>query len=176
MPMGGHFSISIHRWQWLILVSALVMLLSLQAVAQTSNNALRGLSQMDLVIETPGVESSQCGITKEIIRNAVLYPVSSTKLEIKENTLPLPYLHVGFVTLFFQRRDFCVTYVALEVYSVQPMTLDASDRDILAIIQLWEAGTLGSSQRVKHAQEMTEWIEVLTKKLITDWNLDNRAH
>ena len=64
------------------IASALVMSLSLQAEAQTRQHALRGLAKIEILIEDLDSNSLECGLTKDVIRNAVLYPTSSAKFQV----------------------------------------------------------------------------------------------
>jgi hypothetical protein len=42
------------------------------------------------------------------------------------------------------------------------------------MIDLWRGGSISSSAKGRHGQNVRGEIEKVTKKFITDWNLDNK--
>jgi hypothetical protein len=148
--------------------------LSLRAEAQTPDNLLRGLSQIHLTIENLDDNDTACGLTKALIRNAVLYPASFTKFQITDARTSPVGLYVNVVSLFFKSDYLCVTHITMQAYSNQTLTLDFSHREAFAAVELWNKGSIVSTDRAEHAHHVTQSIDELVRQFITDWNFDNK--
>jgi S1-C subfamily serine protease len=144
-----------------------------QAHAQTLNHLLQGLSRVDLVIDDLDEQDKECGLTKSAVRTAVMYPLSSSRIEVDQSADVVLYVAIG--TLSFRADRLCVSHVKLQVLSVQSVMLSFSDLQTRAEVELWHSGGMLSSDRDSHARRITGSIEQRLKKFITDWNLDNKA-
>ena len=158
----------------LIYATALTLSFSLQAEAQMPSNALRGLSQIHLVIEPLNGNDITCGLTEEAIRAAVLFPASSARFQITNPFVPT-VLYVQTTTLFFGPQHSCVTNINMRVYSWQEVTLNFSGGNAFARIELWNTGYIIGGPQSGHPRRIAQVIEDLTKKFVTDWNFDNKA-
>ena len=156
----------------LMLAAVCLVLFSLQTEAQTIRAGLRGLASFSLVIEELDRDASACGLTKEGIERAVMYPASSAKFQI-EPLLP-NYLYVVVSTMFLERYDECVSVISLRVRANQKVTLAFSGQETVAPIELWTRSGILASGRGLHAQRSSQTIEDLTKAFVTDWNLANK--
>jgi hypothetical protein len=156
----------------LVAITCLLML-SFQCEAQTIGHALRGLAKINVLVEDLGDEDIKCGLTEDLIRDAVLYPTSSAKIQVA-NELVSESLYVNTLSFFSEAAQFCVTTIVMEARSFEEEMLTSSRRKVRSEIVLWRDGRLASSNRSGHARLVAEGIEQLAKKFVTDWNLDNK--
>ncbi len=158
------------------IIAAITCLISLsvQAAAQTLGNALRDLPKIQLTIEDLDDNSIKCGLTADLIRSAVLYPTSSAKFQITNDLTP-EALYVNTLSHFYESSQLCVTNLEMQVVSFNEVRLNFSGRKMVLGIQLWKKGYLASSDLSEHAHYVADAIEELAKKLVTDWNLDNKT-
>jgi hypothetical protein len=154
------------------IVATASILIACQSQAQTRNNLLRGLSKVELVIEDLTDHDKVCGLTTQALRAAVMFRISSTKIEV--GPISNVVFYVNALTSYLDSIDFCISNLDIEVYAYQTVTLDFSGEEKRAHVRLWTAGKTMGSQRVNHLQRISAAIEDETKKFITDWNLDNR--
>ena len=159
--------------RWFFLATTFILSLSLQCQAQTRPNALRGVSQIQILIEKLDGASTDCGITEESIRDAVLYPVSSANLQITTR-IGQPTLYLRLTTLLIKSISVCVTNIEIRVYSLQDVTMDFSGKTLFGEVNLWSNGGIFYSNRPDHLRHVTQMIEMLGQKFVTDWNLDNK--
>jgi S1-C subfamily serine protease len=155
----------------LIVMASAMILLPSQGHAQTLNHLLRGVSKVQLVIENLAERDKECGLTEQAIRAAVMYPLSSTKIEVGSSHVAL---YVAANSLSFRAASLCVTHYSVQVFTAQSVTLEFSGHDNFAQIELWNSGSILSSDRSDHARRVTGSIEQRVKAFITDWNLDNK--
>jgi hypothetical protein len=156
-----------------VIAATAAMLIADQSQAQTTDNLLRGLSKIKLVIERLEADDRVCGLTEEALRAAAMFPLSSAKVEV---TPAAPaYLYVNLLTLYLAPVDLCVSNIQMQVLSYQSVTLDFSGEEKLAVVELWNGGSIYSSARANHLRRISEVIDGRTKKFLTDWNLDNRT-
>jgi hypothetical protein len=165
----GSFSTCVRS---LTLASAVVTVLSARAEAQTPHNGLRGLSQIQVVIESLDSGTTDCGVTKSVIENAVKYPLSSTKLQLTQDSAEVLYINLS--SLYFTSSHLCVSNIDVEVVIIQPVVFQFSERNISAAVKLWDNGIIISSPQSQHADSVEQQIERLVKHFVTDWNLDNK--
>src|SRR5262249_36983246 len=83
---------------------AAVTLMCSQAHPQTCSHLLRGLSEVQLIIEELSEGAKPCGLTEEAIRAAVMYPLSSTTIAVRDSFLVDVTLYIK-VTTIHQRED-----------------------------------------------------------------------
>jgi hypothetical protein len=62
----------------------------------------------------------------------------------------------------------------VQAYSAQMLTLDFSKRKAFAEVNLWSHSLIVSTDRAEHAHHVTQSIEELVKRFVTDWNFDNK--
>jgi hypothetical protein len=131
---------------------------------------LRGLSEVDLIIEDLSSGAKPCGLTEEAIRAAAMYPLSSTKIAVDHSADLTLYINVGTL----HPNVGCISSIAIQAYAFQKVTLQFSGDEKAVEIILWKSGSLLTSSRNEHARQVSEEIEEKVKKFITDWNLDNK--
>ena len=129
---------------------------------------------MRILIEPLSAASKECGIIEQSIRNAVMFPLSSTKIDVLQGS---GRFYVNATTVVSRSYPICISSLKVEVSYLQSVMLGFSNKDTpdFVAIKLWESGTLFSSGQHEHTQRMSENVEELTKKFITDWNLDNKS-
>ena len=143
-----------------------------QAQAQTLGNKLRGINQISLLIEQLDDATKACQITDALIQSAFMYPASGARFVVVKTSINVPNMYFNIVTV--RPNQICVSNIDMLLYVDQEVKLKASNRDIYAVIQLWTGGSIRSSANGQHAQAVRDTIERVTKKFITDWNLDNK--
>jgi hypothetical protein len=155
-----------------VIVASAMILMTNQSQAQTRNNLLRGLSEIEVLIEELDAKDKECGLTKEALRASVMYPLSSSKLKV------VPFIDVifylGVDSLYLREDQLCFSNVRLSAYAIQHVTLEFSGDIKIAEVTLWKNGFAQSSNRSRHARNISDGVEEYVKKFITDWNLDNK--
>src|SRR5262249_48339096 len=134
---GGLGRFAMHRLA--VIAGTTAILIANQSQAQTRNNLLRGLSKINLVIENLDADSKECGLTEQGIRAAVMYPLSSARVEVAPTALTSLYVNVN--TLYFSSLDSCVSSIEVRVHVYQAVTLDFSGEEKPAEVKLWRSGS-----------------------------------
>jgi hypothetical protein len=155
---------------------SVVLLLSVVggAVAQQGVE-LKGLTHLGLLIEELDQDAQRCGVTRDLIRDAIAYTISSSKLKFSDDNGSGPeiYVHVG--ALVQQQPAQCLSEVSLDVVNIQRVQLDYTDEPSRFVtIQLWHDVWLQVSIPEKHSQQVRSAIENATKKLVAAWYLANK--
>ena len=155
----------------LLLCGPLLFALLLPSVgqAQTSNKILKGIQGVKLLIEFPGTEGTECGITLEGLRQAVMFPAISTNLGFRSGP---PYYYVNVTTI--KGVNICSSNVRIELYYLSKVELPNYPSGILADVVLWHSNYVLQSGKTRHMKDVQNIIEDLTKKFLIDWNLDNK--
>ena len=154
-------------------VVAVTVLISQQCNAQTTDNLLRRVSKIQLVIETLGTDAMECGLAEQAIRAAAMYPLSSAKIEIASRALVHFYINVNSV--FLREDRLCISNLHIKVYTFGDVTFAFSGDEKQGVeVVLWDTGYVASSGRSSHARYIAGGIEDQVKRFITDWNLDNK--
>ena len=152
---------------------AIIVSISQQSHAQTRDNVLRGLDEVDVTVEELTESNKACGIDEDAVTNAIKYPVSSSYPRIEPSAPVVFYVRV---TSIFDRADSgCFSNVDVQVYAVQSVTLEFSGANRFLRVMLWQKNVVLSNSRVRHPRFVTETVDESVKKFITDWNLDNKS-
>jgi hypothetical protein len=154
-----------------IILAALISI-SHQAYAQTPSNTLRGVSKIQILIEDMNQADSKCGLTREAIQAVVMYPLSSTKIQI--DVLAPVTLYLNISTLYSDQDQLCFSNVQIDANSMQRVKFDFSGAVNFAKVNLWYTGSVLYTDKSGHARHVSDIIEGSIKKFVTDWNLDNR--
>ena len=142
--------------------------------AQVFDPALRGLTKLSLSVEQLNEDSQFCGITKTLIENAFTYPASAAKFEIVSDA-HVPMALIVVTTLQSPLRR-CISSIRFQVRATTMVRLDyAVASQVPGRVLIWEDGWLGLSERNEHAHQVSQTIEDMTKRLVGDWNLSNKA-
>jgi hypothetical protein len=137
-------------------------------------SGLGGLTQIRLLMEELSTVAQACGVTKELIQDAFMYPASSSNLKVASNSefaAPIFYIQIGTLR---GAAGLCFSAVNVKVYIQQMVKIPASNLDGIYEVQLWEDSWLGFSHANEHGEMVRQKIETSTKKFLTKWNLDNK--
>jgi hypothetical protein len=144
------------------------------AVAQQAEE-LRGLTRLGLLVEGIDQEAQRCGITRNLIRDAIAYTISSSKLKFSDDDSSGPKLYVRVGALVQRQPVQCFSNVSFDVVNIQKVQLDYRDEPpSYTVLQLWHDDWLEVSVPEKHSQQVRVAIENATKKLIAAWYLANK--
>jgi hypothetical protein len=154
----------------LFVAATLLCLTAMPTHAQT-HESLRGLKRLHLKIDHTTGQPAECGITKQLIHDAFMYPASGAKFEVVDDPNAPTFL-IEIIT--FKSLTFCSTSVNFLVATYQPVTLAFSNQTIaLPLLLHYQAG-LAASDVSEHPARMKVQIEDMTKAFITVWNLANK--
>jgi len=135
---------------------------------------LRGINQIDLLVEVLSENAKACQITDALIHDAFMYPASSARFAMKEGHDRSPFMYFNITTLFNKLNELCVSYISMHLQIHQDVKLEATGRSVFTTVQLWSGGAMGISTRDRHGQVVRDVVATHTKKFITDWNLGNQ--
>jgi hypothetical protein len=150
------------------------------AQAQTSpentQKAITGLSELKLLVDGLDADSQKCGITESLIRDAFMFPVSSSRLNIvSKASYAGPVFYIRVTTLDPRNSSQCVTSLEAEVINFQLVKLDYKDDEPSWVtVKLWDDIWVTSSNRADHPQKIQHAVENATKKFVTIWNIANK--
>jgi hypothetical protein len=157
---------------WLAMAS---LLLPNRVQAQTAfAGNLRGINQIDLLIEVLSENAKACQITDALIHDAFMHPASSARFTMKEGHDRLPFMYFNITTLFDKPNELCVSNISMHLHVHQDVKLEATGRSVFTTVQLWSGGAMTISTRGRHGQAVRDVIATHTKKFITDWDLGNK--
>jgi hypothetical protein len=156
----------------MMLLLAGMLALPQQGKAQTRDHLLSGATKIQLEIGKLGDDSRRCGLTEEALRSTVMYPLSSSKIEVVPQGEVILYIDVN--TLHPKLGLICSSSATIKAFSFQEATLAFSGEKKIVPVMLWEDGCIALSSPGDHAKYLFPSIEGNVKKFITDWNLDNK--
>jgi hypothetical protein len=142
------------------------------AYAQAEHDGrLKGVTKIRLLVEDLSKGSELCGITSGMIRDAFMYPVSSSKLQISDQN-PDARFYIRVTTL--DSHVSCKSEITIKIYLFQYEKLPFSDLGRSYDVELWSEQSIFTSDVNEHAQIIREGTENMTKDFVTAWNLDNK--
>jgi len=157
----------------LIIILTALVVISDEGRAQTKNHLLRGASEIEIILEElTDPNSTNCGLTEHRLQAAAMYPLSSTKIRVVSSSEVLLYVNVN--TLYLAAQGVCFSSISLEAFSYQNVTLKFSRDAKFVQALLWRKGLVVSTAKSRHERNVADSIEEITKRFITDWNLDNQ--
>jgi hypothetical protein len=107
------------------------------AVAQQGVE-LKGLTHLGLLIEDLDQDAQWCGVTRDLIRDAIAYTISSSKLKLSDDNGSGPKIYVRVGALVQRQPVQCLSDVKLDVVNFQRVQLDYTDEPPRFVtIQLW---------------------------------------
>jgi hypothetical protein len=137
-------------------------------------NDLRGINRIRLLVEKLNESHDECRITEALIRDAFMYPASGARFVVVNDILGVPFMYFNIATMWIKSDQRCFSHVDMRLQVNQNVKLEASGRTIFSTIELWTLQSIWTSGKDRHAQAIRDSIEQMTKKFITDWNLDNK--
>ena len=160
------------RWTWAIVCSVLCAV----PKAAVAAGELMGISRLELTIESLDDDNRTCGVTEDVITRALTYPISGSRLRLERvNNFKHPYLYVNITTIFMRSAQNCASSVNVQLRANQTVLIEASRNSVFTKVLLWSQGSIYTSSADRHGRQIQEGLEDVAKKLVTDWNLDNRA-
>jgi hypothetical protein len=146
-----------------------------QAGSKDTQKAIRGLSELELVIDGLDSDAGKCGITGSLIRDAFMFPVSSSRLNIVQNA-PAPAFSISVTTIPVRNGSQCITSLEVAVIHYQRVKLDYKDDEPSWVtLRLWDnGGAVFSSIPANHPRQIQQGVEDATKRFITIWNIANK--
>lgn len=146
-----------------------------QMSADRAEQALVGLGSIAFYIEPLDDSDKLCGITEQGIRDAFLYPVSSSKLHISRD-LSGPIFHVQITTIVQQQPRQCISSVAVQVFEFKNVPLDFSHGAAPEVaLVIWNDEWLRVTNLTDHGERVRAVVRQSTEKFLTRWNLANRT-
>ncbi len=143
-----------------------------RAEGQTVDNALRGLKSLRVMVEELDGDDAQCGVDERSVRSWVLYPVTSTPLQITDDRFAPATLWVNLTSLYFQGNGLCVYAYVLRLRSFQKVVLEATGQNRYAGVVLWERSGIQSAGRSAIAANLRQTIDEFARAFVVDWRLD----
>jgi hypothetical protein len=138
---------------------------------------LARLGEIQLLIEDVGAEGKACGLTRELIEEAFMYPVSSSRLRVvvdTDGTYDLtPTFYIKVLSGIENNR--CYAYISGFLYSWELVTIFATKVKPLVRVELWQEGVLISGSAVSFTQHARTILERLSKRFVTEWNIENKT-
>jgi hypothetical protein len=145
-----------------------------RAIPQQADD-VKGLSHLGLLVETLDQDAQRCGITRDLIRDAIAYTISASKLTFSDDESSGPKIYVRIVTLIQRQPLQCVSSISFDVDTFQKVQLDYTDEPPRVVaIELWPDDWLEVSIPERHSQDVRRAIENATKKLVAAWYLANK--
>ena len=150
-------------------VTALIVLSCSQSNAQTSDYVLRGISGFMLIIEDLNPVAAKCGITKEDLKTAILFPISTAKLTIDARPAPFMYLRVTVL----ERGLDCIASYEITFYDLKPVKKIDGITNIMHI-EYWQKTHILVDNKNNFSKSLYQSIEQLSKLFVIDWSFDNK--
>ncbi len=160
--------------RYALIVLGILALWTTSSVAQAQDNRLRGIRQMDLLVESlaKDEDAKKCRISdKELSDSFNLTTAALAKFRIVKEAETTAYINP---TVLFVNDGMCVYNIQLQVYSIEDVRVTQSNRIVTAVVELWESSNIGYASPDNLAKELRTILDRLSKKLITDWDADNR--
>jgi hypothetical protein len=144
------------------------------AIAQQADD-LKGLSHLGLLVDPLDQDAQRCGITRDLIRDAMAYTISSSKLTFSDDEGSGPKIYVSIGGLVQRQPVQCFSNVSFDVVNFQRVQLNYTDEPSRFVtIQLWHDDWLQVSIPERHSESVRRAIENATKKLVAAWYLLNK--
>lgn len=128
-----------------------------------------------------GPANAECGITPDLVTDAVIGPVIQSGLRTERIEVAAPFTVttpgvylVPRVATLREGHYMCISWVGLRAVSVQPVTLPATGLSKTAEILHWESGYLLSTDSSRHAEAVSTAIQRLAGEFGTQWRQDQR--
>jgi hypothetical protein len=144
------------------------------AFAQQSGY-LKGITQLGFLVEGLDQDTQRCGITRELIRDAIAYTISSSKLKFSDDDKKRPLIRVGVAALIQRQPVQCFSALSFDVVHAQDVQLDYADEPPRYIVMwLWHDTWLEVASPERHSGQVRGAVENATKKLVAAWYLANQ--
>lgn len=158
------------RYVILIVIAALW---TTSAAAQTKDNRLRGLRQLDLLVERldKDEDAKKCGLSHNDLRDAFLGATQYAPFRWDQDAQEYVYINP---TILAVGDNQCIYNLNIQLIALQTVQVSQSRRSFFGPIMLWQHTALGQSPPRIFAQRVRNVVKEIAEDLVRDWNLDNR--
>jgi hypothetical protein len=165
------------RTPWITLVCATTLAVSVGVNAQISQEgsqrALVGLDSIAFFVEPFDDDDKSCGITEALVRDAFLYPISSSRLHVSKG-FSGPVFDVRITTILQRQPRQCFSSVTARVFDFQNVPVDFAHGAIREVaLVLWDNERLLVSSPSDHSGRIRTAVRESTEKFLMRWNLAN---
>ncbi|WP_207476478.1 hypothetical protein [Arenibaculum pallidiluteum] len=154
-----------------------------QAGSERPDRLLEGINLA--VVMPPEMGSNpanrECGVTEELVTNAVVGPVVGSGLRTERLAVAAPFTVatpglylIPTVATLREGRYMCISWVALRAQSAQPVTLPSTGLFRNAQILHWERGILVSSAIDRHPEAVASALQELANGFGQQWRTEQR--
>ena len=153
------------------------------AGAERADRLLEGINLAVVMPPEMGTNpaSRECGVTEELITNAVVGPVVGSGLRTERLAVASPFTVatpglylIPTVATLREGRYMCISWVALRAQSAQPVTLPATGLFRNAQILHWDRGILVSSAIDRHPDAIASALQELANGFGQQWRMEQR--
>lgn len=138
----------------------LIFVCFLVTTSFASAGALKGVREVDILIEELDEDAAECNITEDLLDASVRIALSNSRIRIVKQGSPLDsYIYV--VPTVLDDENFCV--VNIEVSFKKYIS---SERDIGAF---WTKSQLMSLRKINVSTRVAANVELMTKQFISAW-------
>jgi hypothetical protein len=144
-----------------------------QMSQEGSQQALIGLDSVGFFVEPLDDDDKVCGITEESVRDAFLYPISSSGLRFS-GVSSGPLFHVQITTILQRQPRQCISSVMVHVFEFLsvPLTFAHESAPEVALV-LWNDERLRVTDPSHHGERIRTAVRESAEKFLTSWNLAN---
>ncbi len=153
-----------------LLASIVSLILGSESYSQTPYNTLKGIKEVEVLIEGLGGAEKKCGLSKSGLRSAVLFPIATSQLKVVDQASIKVYenataVHHGSI-------DLCEAKYQVQLYTKQQTLINATNIYRRVELNLWDRGGVISGPKGTFEKLLRDTIEDLAKELVVDWSLD----
>lgn len=117
-----------------------------------------GLTRLGIVVEEPGTQAVNCGLTRAALETAVGKPFTAIGLRVSTNSDEDTYVHVSIMTSTMP-TGMCISRYDWSIYSMTEATLSHQRSAVLAQVLLAHKGGLSGSLPATHGADVTRGLE-----------------
>lgn len=129
-----------------------------RTVVPRAGSEFTGLTRLGIVVEEPGSQAVNCGLTRQALETAVGRPFTAIGLKVSTNSDEDTYLHVSIMTSTMP-TGMCISRYDWSVYSMTDATLSYQRSPVLAQVLLAHKGGLSGSLPATHGADVIRGLE-----------------
>lgn len=137
-----------------------------QAFDQRPDAALRGLTELGLVVEDLGSQAAACGLKQATIEQAVARQLSDAGFKVTRNGDEDTYVYVNVITTTTS-AGLCVSRYDASVTSHAVATLSHQQAPVLVEVSLLHKGGLAGGAPAGHGQAVLQGIQQFVEGFVT---------
>jgi hypothetical protein len=128
--------------------------------------ALAVVDRLALVIEEIDDASQGCGITKDLIEDAIRYPIVQSPLKIVPRSHAIMDVEVGTERIL--SGTYCITSYSVSLEALAPVTYKG--KSFVGTVVLWSSNGVVNSRVADHAGRIRQEFDELGKELVVNWS------